>query len=202
MIRIPRLPWAEFFMLHAHLAATRSTCDRGPELLLDPGRHGVGAVFVRADRVIASGFNGSPPGEPHCDEAVCQNPKCWQDILYRTNSEAKPGDDCPRCKTPLVGGHLIVENHCRRTLHAEENALLQCALDGVSPAGAVVFTTASPCYDCAKRLVRVGVSRVVHGAAYGSRYGLSGEAVGLLERAGVGVEHLDVSGVLEERGER
>jgi dCMP deaminase len=213
MIRIPRLPKSEFFMLQAHLTATRATCDRGPELLLCPGRHGVGAVLVRGDRAIASGFNGSPPGEPHCDEFVCDScgsrwdeeptpakryvhndgsPTCNR--LLRERDIYRPSE---YCSGRMVGGHLIVENHCVRTLHAEENALLQCALDGVSPAGATVFTTASPCYDCAKRFVRVGITRVVHGATYGSRYGLSEEAVGLLKRAGIAVEHLDVSGLLE-----
>ena len=162
MISIPRLPWDEFFMLHAHLAATRSTCDRGIDLLFDPGRKGAGAVLVRENRIIAGGYNGSPPGEPHCTD----------------------------------GGHLMSDGHCVRTIHAEENALLQCALDGVSPRGATVYTTTSACWDCAKRFVRVGVVRVCHAAEYWSRYGLSDDALGLLRRAGVEVEHVDVSEVL------
>jgi dCMP deaminase len=157
--RVPRLQWDAYWMLMAHLAATRSTCDRGPELLLDAGRHGVGAVLVRDRRVIATGYNGSPPGEPHCGEA----------------------------------GHLLVDGHCVRTLHAEENALLQCALEGVSPRGATVYTTASPCLDCAKRLVRVGAARVVFAADYASRYGLSDDARHLLVRASISVEYLDVT---------
>lgn len=224
-IKIPRLPWDQFWMCHAHLTATRSTCDRGPDLLLDRGRKGVGSVFVREDRVIAGGYNGSPPGEPHCSKFEC--PECEVEFTANEVSaewEASPprqlffdasrvsgtsrgamidgltGDphyvSCGNCGTDLVGGHLIRDGHCVRTLHAEENALLQCALDGVSPRGATVFTTASPCYDCSKRLVRVGVERVVHGAEYGSRYGLSGDAVELLYRARIEVVHLDVSAIV------
>jgi deoxycytidylate deaminase len=141
MIRIPRLPWNEFFMLQAHLIATRSTCDRGPELLFDPGRHGVGCVLVRDNRVLASGYNGSAPHQSHCDTV----------------------------------GHLMVEGHCRRTIHSEANALLQCALDGVSPAGATLYTTASPCFDCAKLILRAKIAKVVWGSAYQSRYGLSND---------------------------
>lgn len=183
-------------MIHAHLAATRSTCDRGPDLLLDPGRKGVGSVFVRENRVIAGGYNGSPPGEPHCNELDC--PTCvWSGELEDVDPELDTMKRfCPDCNELLEGGHLFIEGHCRRTLHAEENALLQCALDGTSPVGATVFTTASPCWDCAKRLVRVDVERVVHGAEYGSRYGLSADAVELLERAGIAVEHLDVSEIV------
>lgn len=158
LLRVPRLPWDAFFALHAHLAATRSTCDRGPELLLDPGRRGVGAVIAIDTRIIAGGYNGSPPGEPHCSDV----------------------------------GHLLVDGHCVRTLHAEENALLQCALDGTNPRGATVYTTAGPCWDCAKRLLRAKVRRVVYGLDYESRYGLSGEAKDMLTRNGVEVTHLDV----------
>ena len=137
--RIPRLPWSEHFMLQAHTTALRSTCDRGPELLLDPTRHGVGCVIVRDHRVIAGGYNGSPPGLPHCDEV----------------------------------GHHMVEGHCVRTIHSKINALLQCALDGVSPEGASLFTTASPCHDCAKAIIRAKIIHVFYGQTYESRYGLS-----------------------------
>lgn len=163
---IPRLPWDAFFMLHAHLSATRSTCDRGPELYFDPGRRGVGAVFVRRNRLVASGYNGSPPGEAHCSDV----------------------------------GHLMIDGHCHRTLHAEENALIQCALDGVSTLGTTVYTTASPCWDCAKRLIRAGVRRVCFGARYQSRHDLSETAFGLLTRAGVAHEWIDVSKFIESGG--
>jgi dCMP deaminase len=154
-LRIPRLPWDPFFMLHAHLAATRSTCDRGPELLLDAGRHGVGAVFVRDRRIVAGGYNGSPPNEPHCDWLVC--PECeWEESPKWFDGTPGVEAVCPECKTKLEGGHLISDGHCVRTLHAEENAILQCAMDGGTPKGATVYTTASPCWDCSKRLVRVG----------------------------------------------
>ena len=192
MIRIPRLPWDEFFMLHAHLAATRSTCDHGPELLFDPGRKGVGSVFVRENRVVAGGYNGSPPGEPHCSDPL----KCFDcGEEFEPRAALEDGDPCPECGPdhPVRGGHLLIDGHCVRTLHAEENALLQCAIDGVSARGATVYTTASTCYDCAKRLVRAGVARVCFGVAYGSRYGLSGDALDLLRRAEIRVELVDVS---------
>jgi dCMP deaminase len=199
-LRIPRLPWDPFFMLHAHLAATRSTCDRGPELLLDAGRHGVGAVFVRDRRIVAGGYNGSPPNEPHCDWLVC--PECeWEESPKWFDGTPGVEAVCPECKTKLEGGHLISDGHCVRTLHAEENAILQCAMDGGTPKGATVYTTASPCWDCSKRLVRVGIARLVYAADYGSRYGLSGDAGRLLRRAGIEVAHLDVRSYLGKEGD-
>ena len=212
--RVPRLSWDPFFMLHAALAATRSTCDRGPELLLDPGRHGVGAVIVRENRIIAGGYNGSPPGEPHCDLLECPVCEAEYDPADFEEGESRT---CPGCGSgELEGGHLLSDGHCTRTLHAEENALLQCALDGTSPRGGTVYTTASPCWDCSKRLVRVGVERVVYGddsedivhtfpadgAPYESRYGMSKEACGMLRRADVRVDHLDLAEHLRRGAQR
>jgi dCMP deaminase len=203
--RVPRLPWDAHFMLEAAVAATRSTCDRGPELLLDPGRHGVGAVFVRDKRIIAGGFNGSPPGQPHCDRLTCA--VCGATFSISTPKVAGfvSGTPCLACREKgkegiLIGGHLIRDGHCVRTLHAEWNAIIQCALDGTSPAGATVYTTASPCWDCSKSLVRVGVARVVFGAAYESRYGLSSDAESLLRDADIEVERIDLRGYLRVGG--
>lgn len=195
MFRIPRLPWDAFFMLHAHLAATRSTCDRGPELLFDPGRHGVGAVIARSTRILAGGYNGSPPGLPHCSEVICY--ECEWEAEDEDLARGVTWTKCPECGgSKLEGGHLIRDGHCVRTLHAEENALLQCALEGVSPAGATVYTTASPCWDCSKRLIRAGLTRVVYGETYESRYALSQDAATILRRAGLEVEFLDVRPLL------
>lgn len=52
-----RVEWPQYFMQIAHLVASRATCDR---------KH-VGAVLVLEKRVIATGYNGSAPGMPHCD---------------------------------------------------------------------------------------------------------------------------------------
>ena len=76
MVKIGRVPSEIYFMLQAHLVATRATCDRGPELLFDPGRHGVGAVIVKENRIIASGYNGSPPDHPHCDSSTFSCKRC------------------------------------------------------------------------------------------------------------------------------
>ncbi len=54
-----RPDWDQYFMNIAATVATRSTCDRAA----------VGAVLVREKRILTTGFNGSPAGLPHCDEA-------------------------------------------------------------------------------------------------------------------------------------
>jgi dCMP deaminase len=177
-------------MLQAHLVATRSTCDRGPELFFDKGRHGVGAVIVKDRMIIGTGYNGSPPGAPHCSD-----PEEFFHCLLCGDEFMKEGVDskcdlyCPTCLcneiVKIHGGHIISDGHCVRTIHSEMNALLQCSMSGTSPVGAEIFTTASPCYDCAKAIIRAGIVGVRFSAAYNSRYGLSGQVKDLLADSNV-----------------
>jgi deoxycytidylate deaminase len=66
-------------------------------------------------------------------------------------------------------------------------------LDGVSPEGASISSTASPCYDCSKAIIRAGIKEVYFGQDYDSRYGLSGDIKGLLEKSGIKVRPLILS---------
>lgn len=63
-------------------------------------------------------------------------------------------------------GHDMVNSHCVRTVHAELNALAQAARHGVPIAGATVYTTASPCWDCFRVLVNAGIKRLVYQEPY------------------------------------
>lgn len=67
-------------------------------------------------------------------------------------------------------GHLIHENGCKRTIHAEMNALIQCAKLGVSSEGATAYITHYPCPECIKHLNQAGISRIVYGEFYEHRY--------------------------------
>jgi dCMP deaminase len=141
--------WHAYFMAMAELAASRGTCPR----------RRVGAVLARGERVIATGYNGSLRGQPHCTDVGC----------------------------------LLVDGHCRRTVHAEMNALLQCALHGSSSLGTICYTTSFPCLDCAKALAQAGVVRVIYRDAYPGPEPdpLTRE---LLQAAGVVVEALGEAG--------
>ena len=118
-------------------------------------RKHVGAVIVKNKTILSTGYNGSPRGLPHCDDV---------------GHELKD-----------LGGR----QSCVRTVHAEANAIAQAARTGAALEGAVLYTTASPCYDCAKLLINAGISKVVCLEFYGSRYGVSGEMEELLRGAGV-----------------
>lgn len=80
-------------------------------------------------------------------------------------------------------GHLIIDGHCVRTLHAEQNALIQAALHGVSTAGATAYVTHQPCLTCAKMLINAGVKRVVYAGNYPDPI-----SVNFLSQAGVALE--------------
>ena len=119
---LARPTWHRYFMSMAELASTRATCDR---------KH-VGAVLVIDRRVVATGYNGSPPGLPHCDDE-------GHDIVRQADGR----------------------ENCVRTIHAEMNALLQAAAYGVSLRGATLYTNTYPCWNCAKALLGAGVVRVI-----------------------------------------
>ena len=63
-------------------------------------------------------------------------------------------------------GHLLVEGHCVRTIHAETNAIIQAALHGVSTRGSTCYVTHLPCINCTKALINAGIVRIVYGDAY------------------------------------
>jgi dCMP deaminase len=117
-----RPDWDSYFMKIAYAVSERSTCDRAF----------VGCVLVLEKRILTTGFNGSPAGLEHCDEA----------------------------------GHLMVDGHCVRTIHAETNAIIQAALHGVSTRGATCYVTHLPCINCTKALINAGIIRLVYNVAY------------------------------------
>lgn len=103
-------------------------------------RRQVGAVLVRDKHIIATGYNGAPRGISHCGEVGCL-----------------------REQLGIPSG----ERHemCRGT-HAEQNAIIQAALHGVSTAGATLYCTHQPCILCAKMLINAGVEKVVFRGDY------------------------------------
>ena len=125
-----RPTWDEYFMEMAELARTRTTCLR----------RGVGAVIVKDNRVLATGYNGSPKGVSHCSETGCLREKM---------------------NVPSGQRHELC-----RGLHAEQNAIIQAACMGASIEGATLYCTHQPCAICAKMIVNAGIKRVVYKYPY------------------------------------
>src|SRR5687768_12114500 len=102
-------------------------------------RRSVGAIIVRDKRILATGYNGAPRGLPHCPAGG-------------------PENDWP--------AGCMYANHCIRSLHAEQNALLQAAMIGVACEGASIYVTCQPCNGCAKMLINAGIVRVIYEGHY------------------------------------
>ena len=69
----------------------------------------------------------------------------------------------PHCSE---AGHMMEDGHCVATVHAEANAIIQAAKNGVSIDGASIYTTASPCWPCFKLIANAGCRRIVFGEFY------------------------------------
>jgi dCMP deaminase len=126
-----RPSWDQYFMLITRQVADRSTCNRAQ----------VGAVIVRDKNILATGYNGSPAGLPHCTEVGC--------LIYES-------------RTP--SGEI--EENCFRTIHAEINAIAQAAKNGSSIRDADIYITHTPCIHCFKVLINTGIKRVLYEKPY------------------------------------
>ena len=98
-------------------------------------RRGVGAILVKDKKILATGYNGAPVNIAHCDKA-----------------------GCVRAKLNIPSGE---RHELCRGLHAEQNALLQAALHGVSVKNAILYSTIQPCLICAKMLINAGISDII-----------------------------------------
>lgn len=63
-------------------------------------------------------------------------------------------------------GHVLRDGHCIATIHAEMNALLYCAKEGISVKGATAYITHFPCLNCTKALIQAGISKIVYKEDY------------------------------------
>ena len=79
-------------------------------------------------------------------------------------------------------GHLMRDDHCIRTVHAEQNAIIQAAVNGVSTVGSIMYVTHFPCLLCAKMTINARVARVVFQREYPDL-----EAKRFMENAGLEV---------------
>ncbi len=64
------------------------------------------------------------------------------------------------------GGHMMEDDHCVRTIHAETNAIIQAAKNGTAIEEACIYVTASPCWSCFKIIANAGLKRIVFAHFY------------------------------------
>lgn len=85
-------------------------------------------------------------------------------------------------------GHLMVDGHCVRTIHAEANALVQAARNGVRIDTSCIYVTASPCFNCFKLIANAGIKRIVYGEFYRDQ-----RIFDFAAQLGIELVHLDMS---------
>lgn len=125
-----RIGWDEYFMKFAYLVSERSTCHRK-----------VGAVIVKDNLVVATGYNGAPKGLQHCSER----------------------GGCLRQKLSIPSG---THQEICRAVHAEQNAIIQAAVKGTSVKGSTIYVNIYPCSICARMLINAEIEKIVYDCNY------------------------------------
>lgn len=74
----------------------------------------------------------------------------------------------PHCIDDNVGC-LMIDGHCKRTVHSEANAIVQAARTGVNINGATAYVTHVPCYDCFKLLINAGIVKIYYNQDYDNK---------------------------------
>lgn len=164
----------KLFMDMACLVAKQSTCCR----------LNVGAVLVKDSRVISIGFNGVPSGQEHCEDH-------FKDIYLNEFTKKYPTFE-DYIKTPdffEIHGAFSNDNE----LHAEQNAILFAAKNGIATEGAHVYVTQSPCINCAKVMVVAGIKKVY----FKELYDRSQEGIHFLNRNGIECRKLEAEDFLK-----
>jgi dCMP deaminase len=141
-----KFSWDTYFLKIAEVVSLRSNCCK----------RSVGAVLVSDNRIISTGYNGTPKGYTDCCEGGCK-----------------------RCNSDVSSGERLEECLC---VHAEANSIIQAAFYGVSVKGATLYCTLEPCLSCSKLIVNAGIKRIVYNKEYPNN---SPDAKILLETCGV-----------------
>ena len=114
---LKRPSWDEYFVKITTLVGERATCIKRQ----------VGAIIVKDNRILATGYNGAPKGLSHCSELGCLRKEM---------------------KVPSGQRHELC-----RGLHAEQNAIIQAAWHGVQIEDATMYCTYKPCVICVKMIL-------------------------------------------------
>ena len=126
-----------YYLDIAQTVAERATCLRRM----------FGAIIVKNDTIISTGYNGAPAGLPTCMEK----------------------GECLRRKLNIASG---TKHELCFAVHAEQNAIIQAARSGINVSGATLYCTHQPCVICAKIIINAGITRVVYKNGYPDEFSL------------------------------
>lgn len=149
-MKLERPTWHQYFMEMAYLVAQRSTCLRRK----------VGAIIVKNNQVISTGYNGAPKHIPHCSVQGC----------LRRELNVPSGERHELC----------------RGVHAEQNAIIQAAINGTSTKEAELYCTNQPCSICSKMLINAEIITIYIAEPYQDKL-----AQKMLDEAGINMYLVD-----------
>ena len=145
--------WDKRFMQLTETVAEWSSCYQS-------NRH-VGAVIVKDNRVLTTGYNGAPSGIQSCMEK----------------------GECLRRKLNIPSG---TQHELCFAVHADQNAVIQASRFGINISGATLYCTHQPCVICAKIIINAGITRVVYKEGYPDEFSMQ-----LFKEANVSVEKFE-----------
>ncbi len=125
-----RPAWDTYFMKITEDVSQRATCVKRK----------VGAIVVKENRILSSGYNGAPKGFEHCTEKSC----------IRKQMNLPSGQRHELC----------------RGLHAEQNAIIQAAWHGVEIEGSTMYCNYQPCVICVKMIINAGIKKLIYAGGY------------------------------------
>ena len=127
-----QMKFNKIFMTTAKMMAEMSSCLRRK----------TGAVLVKDNRIISTGYNGVPSGYSHCEKCI------------RLEKKIESGKNLELCVAT----------------HAEINAILMCAKNGIATKQTILYCVASPCNSCLGQLINAGIEAVVFEEIYGNNH--------------------------------
>lgn len=125
-----RSSWDKYFMTITSDVSERATCVKRK----------VGAIVVKDNRILSTGYNGAPKGFKHCEK-----------------------EGCLRKKMNVPSGQ---RHELCRGLHAEQNAIIQAAVHGVEIEEGTIYCNYQPCVICVKMMINAGIKRLVYSGEY------------------------------------
>jgi len=137
----------------AQIIAERSNCL---------GAH-VGSIIVKDDRILSTGYNGTPKGYPNCCDV-------WDHQITPEHYEWSK----------------------KYEIHAEQNAIIWAARKGISIDGADIYTTMRPCAQCTKLIIGSGIKNIYYNEDYSKEYHLNLELEEFILSNGINIIKVDV----------
>ena len=157
--------WDDYFFEIMESVSKRATCDRGKS----------GCVIVKNNHILTTGYVGSPPGFESCDDSGHK----FQGRFSADQFNPEMFDFNNHDGINLKRNQFSI--HCIRTVHGEQNAILQAAKIGVSLEGSTLYCRMTPCYTCAMMIISVGIIRV----CCERQYQKAEESEKMFEKAGI-----------------